>query len=117
MNFVMVILVGPPSQPTNITFSEPQNSTSYQLVWAAPNDTYNCVSYYLINTTTSELLLNTITRPADDPANTTYTISVAAVDTGNNRTVERSTLFRIPRFPHEFLVAFCFVSQPLYIRS
>ena len=89
MTFVMIGLVGPPSQPTNITFSDLKNNTSRQLVWSVPNDTFNCVSYYLINTTASEELLNTtdtsvlITRPADDPVNTTYTVSVAAVDTGN----------------------------------
>ena len=124
LTYVMVILVGPPSQPTNIRFLHPQNNTSYQLLWTAPNDTYNCVSYYLINTTTSELLLHTtdtsvlITRPADDPANTTYTVSIAAVDTGN-RTGQRSDplCFVFQGLPMNFSVSICFVSHPLYISS
>ena len=87
----MVAFIDPPSQPVNVTFSGQASKTSYQLVWKAPNDTYNCVSFYLINTTSSELLLHTtdtsvlITRPAEDPANTTYTVSVAAVDMFNRK--------------------------------
>ena len=87
--FVVIGITGPPFQPNNITFPAFTVNVSIQLAWDTPSDTFNCVSFYLINTTSSEELLNTtntsvlITRPAADPANTTYTVSVAAVDTFN----------------------------------
>ena len=106
-----IILTGPPSQPTNITFLAFAINVFFQLVWDAPNDTNNCVSHYFINTTTSEELLNTtdtsvlITRPADDPVNTTYTVCVAAVDMFN-RTGQwsHSLCFLFQGLPTNFMV-------------
>ena len=69
--------------------------------------THNCVSYYLTKSNSSEELLNTtdnsvlITRPADNTAYTTYTVSVAAVDMFN-RTGQWSD-------------SLCFLSQGLLV--
>ena len=118
----MTFFEGPPSQPTNITFSDPKSNTTYHLIWNAPNDTVDCVSYYLINTTSSEMLLTTtntsvlITRPAEDPTNTTYTVSVAAVDT-NNTIGQWSDphCYLFQGLPVACMVDVCFVNHPLSI--
>ena len=115
---------GPPSQPTNITFSALTITESFQLVWNIPNDTLNCVSVYFVNTSSGEGLLTTtdtnvlITKPADKLANTTYSVNVAAVDTFN-RTGQWSDpiCFLFQGLPMNFNVAFCFASHSLHISS
>ena len=120
--FLMMGLTGPPSQPTNITFSAFVISLSFKIEWDIPNDTFNCVSFYLINTTSSKELLNTtdtsvlITRSEDNPANTTYTIKIAGVDMFNRIGQWSDPLcFLFQGLAENFMVPFHIDNHALYV--
>ena len=117
-------LTGPPSQPTNITFSALTINEPFHLVWSIPSDTFNCVCFYFVNTTSAEGLQTTndtnvlITKPTDKPANTTYNVSVAAVDIFNRTGPWSDPLcFLFQGLPMNFTLPFCSVSHPLHISS
>ena len=73
---------GPPPQVAAISFME-LNNASLRINWTAPQN--ECLANYIIKTTANSSTSSTdtsalLTKPTDDPPDTTYTVSITAVD-------------------------------------
>ena len=74
--------IGPPSQVSAVSFMKFNNLT-LRINWTAPQN--ECLANYIIETTANASTSSTatsalLTKPTDDPPDTTYTVSITAVD-------------------------------------
>ena len=80
------VLTGPPSQVTGLRLMKGSGSV-LKISWTVAQN--ECALSYIINTTADVVQSDTSTstafvaKPNEDPANKTYSVSVAAVDTTN----------------------------------